>query len=387
MKFQGEFKPTYTHRFSTKWLLWFKKSNFYNFVDPSIKEAITIYLNAPTFEVFNKETKNLKAFQTKQIEAKQLYDELGAYLKQCNTVTPTTHECAKPHPFDASCCVISNHYDINGTPFEVHYDDPFTVDLLHHTIAQYTSKVTRAVPTRFYVYAKEDHLYLYKNEQLLTCVSKHEYHYIQGKFAMHLFCTIHDFNESDWIGTLHASTVALNNKAMMLIGDSGSGKSTLTAILTASGFELVADDLSPIHEKDAAVYYNPNGISIKKGAFDILSPYYKAIKQLPTLTLSDYKGAIKYLPIPLPKNRSYPCNHMILVAYNDNATTTLTKIPADEALRVLIPESWLSKESKHAKAFIAWLTTIQYYKLSYSNNKEAVARIKKLNQETIIETL
>lgn len=373
-------KPTFEHRFIDKWLLWFEKSNYYSFINLDLKHATEIFLSTESFKAFQEEIQNFKDYNG--IDSHTLYEQIAAYLSQCNTNVAAVHENLKPLPFDGSCCRITKNYLINKWGIQINFDNEFTFDLLHHPIAHYNSEETSEQATCFYVYCKEDHIYLYKGEELLSCVSKTDFHYIQGKFSMHLLCIAHSNTESDWVGTLHASTVAYNNKAVMLIGDSGSGKSTLTAILTAYGFELVADDISPIDEKTATVGFNPNAISIKEGAFKILTNYHKTLADLPTVFLGAFKGKIKHLPLALPRMNLYPCNHIILVSYEAAVATKLETLPVDQALAILIPESWLSKQNKHAKVFIEWLSAIRFYKLIYSKNEEAVSVIKKLAEES-----
>ncbi|WP_159022648.1 hypothetical protein [Formosa sp. L2A11] len=87
---------------------------------------------------------------------------------------------------------------------------------------------------------------------------------------MELICALHHKKEHDWIGLFHASTISNNTESVMLIGTSGSGKSTLTTILTHNGYDLIADDTTPILRADLNTYYFPGGISVKPGAFSTI---------------------------------------------------------------------------------------------------------------------
>ncbi len=48
--------------------------------------------------------------------------------------------------------------------------------------------------------------------------------------------------------TIHASTVAIDGRAVMITGASGSGKSDLTLRLLDRGFKLVSDDQTIVHK-------------------------------------------------------------------------------------------------------------------------------------------
>ncbi|NJL81867.1 MAG: hypothetical protein HC890_00665 [Chloroflexaceae bacterium] len=49
---------------------------------------------------------------------------------------------------------------------------------------------------------------------------------------------------------LHASAVAVGDRALALVGPSGSGKSTTAAALTQQGYPAVSDDVLPLVERD-----------------------------------------------------------------------------------------------------------------------------------------
>ena len=65
------------------------------------------------------------------------------------------------------------------------------------------------------------------------------------------------------IESLHASAVAIDGRAIILVGDSGYGKSTLTAALLQRGAQLVTDDLLVLNEKNGALHVTPGAFRLK----------------------------------------------------------------------------------------------------------------------------
>ncbi len=57
---------------------------------------------------------------------------------------------------------------------------------------------------------------------------------------------------------LHASAVALDGRAVLILGPSGCGKSTLALDLIALGAELVADDQTLLHRLGADLLASPH---------------------------------------------------------------------------------------------------------------------------------
>lgn len=65
------------------------------------------------------------------------------------------------------------------------------------------------------------------------------------------------------IESLHASAVAIDNQAIVLIGDSGYGKSTLTAALLRAGAKLITDDLLVLRKTAAGYHAAPGAFRLK----------------------------------------------------------------------------------------------------------------------------
>ncbi|WP_157503083.1 phosphoenolpyruvate carboxykinase (ATP) [Mangrovimonas xylaniphaga] len=204
---------------------------------------------------------------------------------------------------------------------------------------------------------------------------------LQGKFNFLLLCELYNKEERDWLGTFHASTLGNGKEAIMLIGDSGNGKSTLSALLMAHGLDIISDDITAMLADNLHVYRNPNAISIKQGAVKILKPFFPDMDDYDEVFINESKGYVKYIPPTNinPKKFDFPCNKIVLVKYDKNTpNTVLVELDPAKALETLIPESWISPDPKHAKLFLNWLETVEFYSLTYNNNEEAISKFKSL---------
>ena len=90
-------------------------------------------------------------------------------------------------------------------------------------------------------------------------------------------CDFHEIKEDKWSGFLHASTVSKANNAFVIIGESGSGKSTSCAILSKNGYDLIADDITPL-SRDGKIGNFPNAISIKEPSFNKIDNLFRKEK-------------------------------------------------------------------------------------------------------------
>lgn len=364
--------PTYQKKIGDNWLLWFAVSNSYSVLDNEFKFILDSYLEADTEEIFDTYIQNNYPSKNASVIA----DTIRDYLTQSNISSSEVE--SEITELDTSYRNITKYYAINEKIIRVNYDSELVLKTIHPSIA-YTSVTTNdSVDTTFDIYLKNDTLYLFQENLLITSAPKLEYHKIQGKFIMQLLCTIHNKTESDWISTFHGSTITDGNSSILIVGESGKGKSTLCALLTAHGFNLLADDVSPMLSKDEAIYYNPAAISIKEGAFTILENHIDNFKNLPSIIFNKQKGTLKYVPCIKPKQLHYPCNAVILVNYKKDSDILLKEVSVKRLLETLIPDSWLSPNPYHAKQFLEWLSKIKIYELTYSEIKDVTKKVSNL---------
>ncbi|WP_171032474.1 hypothetical protein [Winogradskyella algicola] len=371
--------PTYQRLFGSYWLLWYKKSNVYSIVDDDFKNLLYNYLECSSLDEFKSKFISVDS----SIDTTTVIHSLNSYLEQCHTKTDDI--AVLDTPFNASKRQISVDYNFNNRIFRVNFDSDLVKKTIHPSIAHLETNAFFTPDIIYDVYIEDDRLCLFKNEVLVRTVPKRDYHLIQGKFAMELLSFIHHKDESDWLGTFHGSTISDGKNSILFIGASGKGKSTLCALLSAQGFELVADDVSPMLAKDSRIYHNPSAISIKEGAFDLLRPLVDDFDSLPNTLFNKTKGVIKHLPCKSPIKDCYPCSAIIMVNYSKGSKTSLESISIKEALETLIPESWLSPKPLHASQFLDWLSQTPVYKLTYSNTesvtKEITACFKQFNSD------
>lgn len=371
------FKPTLNTVVLNNNLLWFKPSNKYIVVNSIVNELITFFLNTNSFEQFERKVLNHTDFSKSEIL--KFYNDISALLEECNQ--PLVIDEQTSITFNKSLRAIDIYYCCNQITFKICYSSEHLKSIIHPQIAHLEVNVTdKDINVTFDIHHDLNHLFLFKNQTLIKSFLSKDYHLLQGKFVMELLCLINGNSESDWLGTFHASTVRKKDKGIMLIGDSGSGKSTFTALLMANGFDLVADDITPILSQNQKVYPYPAGVSIKSGAFKTLNTIIPDFNKLEDIYINPFKGYVKYLP---PNNESYitegiDCNTLIYVNYKSKSKTTIEPIDVSLALQILIPESWIEPSEQNAKQFINWLKKLKCYKLTYSNYKEAILKVSDL---------
>lgn len=363
--------PTYQRLFGSHWLLWYEKSNVYSVVDDSFKHLLYDYLECASLDNFKSKVVSINP----SLDAGGIAQNIQSYLEQCNVEHGSESDLSSA--FNPLKRKHSKKYNFKNNVFEVYYDSELVQKTIHPSIAHLETENNVSPSVIYDVYIENDQLCLFKNEALVRMAPKQNYHFIQGKFAMELLSFIHDNEESDWLGTFHGSTISDGENSILFVGASGKGKSTLCALLTAKGFELVADDVSPMLAADSHIYHNPSAISIKKGAFSLLRPLVNGFDELPDTVFNKTKGVIKYLPCKTPNKDHYPCRAIIMVNYTKDSDTTLELRSIKEALETLIPESWLSPDPLHAKTFLDWLSKTPVYQLTYSDTEGVTEEITK----------
>lgn len=371
-------QPQLQQQMGGSWLLWFKERNRYTILEPGLKAALELFFASRDEDEFSARMQQEAGDEL--LDARVLYQELAAFLSVAHGAPESDMALAPPSDFHPEYCTQAKVYTVNHTAFRVHYQDEAALGLVHYALANYMEGTEAQAQAEFWLYAKGGYLHLFQDGDLVQAVDERQYHYIQGKFLMRVISLVHGIPESGWVGTLHASAVVRNGAAILLAGQSGRGKSTLTTLLVSGGFELLADDITPL-AASLEVFHNPSAVSIKKGAFPVVGRYFEAFESCPEVFVNASKGTVKYLPLPRPEQLHYPCKAFVLVDYQEGAATLLRPVAPAEVLQHLIPDSWISPEPRHARAFLDWLGGLQFYQLTYSSAEGAIQAVRALSTQ------
>lgn len=373
---KSKLAPTLIQNVGDNYILWFRNSNQYVIVQNSLFRLIQQYINSNSKTHFKDSLVQLE-FDSEAIDS--IHNEIAVFLENCNIIR--TEEIIPKAILNTEHRNLSTCYKVDNVLIEVFYQSEYVKSLIHPQLDHLSvKKESRNVNHVFDIYVEDDELRLFQNESIIGSYPLTSYHLLQGKFAMQLLCALTNTVEEDWLGTFHASTVEKNDKAVMIIGDSGSGKSTFTALLFASNFNVIADDITPILAKNNKVYKYPGGISIKSGAFSLLESVIPNFNKLQSFYINPYKGYVKYVPSKSNTGflKGFTCETMLCINYQKDKSTTLELMPINEALEILIPESWLAPQPEHAQEFLNWIKDVRFYKLTYSNHEDAILKFSEL---------
>jgi hypothetical protein len=110
---------------------------------------------------------------------------------------------------------------------------------------------------------------------------------------------------------LHGSAIAIQDQAILFLGDSGAGKSTTAAALSQRGFAILSDDIVPLQEHQGQLWVQPTYPQVRLWP-DTVTALYGAANRLPQLTDSWEKRCLdhrhqgyQFRPHPLPLGAIY----------------------------------------------------------------------------------
>ena len=349
-------------------IVWLKESNKYIILDSTILELIKKKDCLSLNDFIALIAKSLQVSSTMATRINKDISELLIETKKVQLKTSTKHpDIVKP-------CEMIQYYSFNNVIIKVCFDTEETKSLIHQKYSHLVVENKNIYDIEYKIFNSDNTLFIFKNNQIIGSYNNSQLHELQGKFSMELMCCFYDKTEHDWMGVFHASTISKNNHSIMFTGDSGNGKSTLVSILMANGYNVIADDFSPVLRSDFKTYCFPSAISIKEKSYDLIEQLHPELKSSNEYYINELKGNVKYLPA-ISKETSANCSAVVWVQYSEGAENSMKKYSTEEALTKFLPDAWISKEEVNAKAFLKWIKKTAFYELNYSDNDKLISII------------
>jgi hypothetical protein len=358
-----------------KSIVWFKNSNSYLIFEPLIAEILSkIDTKISLTKIEDWCSKKLE--DPKEIITEFIANTFEVY-KENNILTPkketTVDEIVVPILFFSE-----KHYSIHNYIFKIQYQNKYHASKIHPTFAHLEINESSSHNFMYTIFDNNESLVFLKDTTFIGQWDKSDSHVFEGKISMQILIDIYKKPETDWMGVFHASAISNGKESMLFLGDSGNGKSTSLALLSANGFDCIADDFVPIDIKKNVHTY-PAAISIKKKGVSTLLPYYPELENSTEYHFKKLHKTVRFLP---PKAIDYrkklKCKALVFIKYNPDIEIDIHPISQIDAFQQLVPDSWISPLEKNATLFLDWFLDLPCYQLTYSNNEKMIDTVSKI---------
>ena len=362
-------------------LLWFENSNSY------------VQLEEPAWYVFNQ---FLKRCKPKTI-AKAFENRYGTTHNESLTfVTEILTQIGKLNQRDT----IENNINNFSDRLNEYHFNPYTI---HHYLLG-TKQITFAFESRlfeYYIHPLISHLEIVTESETSALLELFQYqgkivfrlngevrgvwsadetHLVKGLIFMAMINLMHTKTDADWLMTVHASAITNKRKTILFSAPPGSGKTTMAALLQSRGFELISDDFVPIDRQSFSAYPFPIAMSVKQGSMELLIAHFPALEHKQLNHISSEKS-VRYLAAemdPVYSGSAYPVHEMVFIEYNDSVDFVFEKLAITDGIKLLLDQAWVVPNPGNSGILLDWITSISFFKLTYSNNEKGINAITEL---------
>jgi hypothetical protein len=185
--------------------------------------------------------------------------------------------------------------------------------------------------------------------------------------------TVHCGPDREASVILHAGACGTESGCVILAGATHAGKSTLCAALMAGGFYCYSDD-SAVLDRQFRISGMPFPLTLRESSWPTLGSRFPSfVDRAPVHRRSGF--TVRFLPSNLPDNSSPAVipRALVFVDYRPGASSRLQPLKPFEALLALRECGfWVEHDRASIAGFLAWISRLDSYKLTYSLIDEAV---------------
>lgn len=231
-----------------------------------------------------------------------------------------------------------------------------------------------------------------------------EWEHFHSAVYTELLELLYEKKMEDWMGIFHASAMVPSNLsfpghqqgALIFTGGSGSGKSTIAALLMANGYRFISDDFLPVAIPcppiPPLIYPLPTAISIKRGAFPVLSPLFSVLQGKTALPghkndkeeivdgVEEFTNTEFFLPLSGNAHdlSPVPAQAIVFIKYDPSVEFSLSRESNLEMMNDFLKQSWIASNAVAAQAFLDWYFSLPVYSLVYFDAEQMVEGLKHL---------
>lgn len=351
-----------------------------------------VLLQEPAFEVYRLFSEGNSILKIKEIcldkfghleeDIPRFVDEIIRYVLYFNNpknapMISVADQFPVVPPCNEFCTSID--YQFGQSKIRIKYQDEYLKFVIHPLISHLETVADSAPKNILECFEQVQLLLLKSNEKLIAAFGTEDFEFYKGAILQQIYSLIYDRGFNDWMMILHASGVVANHQAIVFSAAAGSGKSTISALLKAQGYQYLSDDFIAADEQ-GHVYPFPAAISVKDGSVKTLEEFYPELQSI--LPEEAFTGKmVRYIPVnnlPVGSEQGYPVKAFVFVNYSQSEPFALEPVETEEALQLLLKETWVKPTAENVNCFFNWLQQTSFYRLRYSNTQEAIEAVEKL---------
>ena len=250
-------------------------------------------------------------------------------------VTPAPCHVSEDKPViaDESGLITLNFGFEDGAPVSFATNDTALATLIGANVLQIEPKPGSNVTVRITAVKHGDHYVVARNGIVL--VPKCDLSVVRRTVIYGLMQAL--LPQERIAAILHASTVALHGKGIVLAGSTGSGKTTLMMHLVSRGARYFCDDFTALDEHGAHVSNFPLAASLKSPIWDVLRPDFPGLDAVSPMRVGE--RTVRYMrPDSRERFKQERIKPSLLVfpTYSEGARTECKALYPEEALARLL---------------------------------------------------
>ena len=369
----------FTKKIDNNYVMWFEQSNrWMHFEEPAWFVDKLYQKGINSYEISHK---CAKKYNLSQPECLSFVNEIC--IKIAELSKPASDSTADNNSSliysDYSFVPYSTRYYLIGSKrFALNFETRIAEYYIHPPLTYLETGNFGEVDIHFEIYCKGNHPVLMEKNRPETTSSFEDFNRLKKRLFITMVNTIYNKTDNDWMSFVHASALTDGKQTLLLSSASGSGKSSMAALLQTKGLQLVSDDFVPIDAKNKRAFPFPAAISVKEGAFPLLSPFYGNLTDKNFNSYEYTHRSVRYLPLKssgLEFFKARPVRNIIFIRYNAKVSCNFSRVPSNEALKLFHAQSWVSGNPHHAKAFINWFVQMRCFSLEYGDTEEGMNKV------------